>query len=141
MQKQVLSLQKQLAAIPKIVEKPTKTLVSTPRSPALAGPSPVAIEKIQLNNRNGQLNVRFQLSNRDRKRQTGFLQTFLVSADDAVTPVKITDHFADPFAIRNFKNVRAEFKNWDKSSLLRVVAWNAKEQRVYDKTFPLNKVN
>ena len=143
LQKQVLSLQKQLAAIPKIVEKSTKTLVSTPtpRSPALAGPSPVAIEKIQLNNRNGQLNVSFQLSNRDRKRQTGFLQTFLVSADDAVTPVKITDYFADPFAIRNFKNVRAEFKNWDKSSLLRVVAWNAKKQRVYDKTFPLNKVN
>ena len=143
LQKQILSLQKQLAAIPKIVEKPTQTLVSTPttRSPALAGPSPIAIEKIQLNNRNGQLNVRFQLSNRDRKRQTGFLQTFLVSADDAVTPVKITDHFADPFAIRNFKNVRAEFKNWDKSSLLRVVAWNAKKQRVYDKTFPLNKVN
>ena len=143
LQKQILSLQKQLAAIPKIVEKPTQTLVSTPttRSPALAGPSPIAIEKIQLNNRNGQLNVSFQLSNRDRKRQTGFLQTFLVSADDAVTPVKITDHFADPFAIRNFKNVRAEFKNWDKSSLLRVVAWNAKKQRVYDKTFPLNKVN
>ncbi|MDG2197145.1 MAG: hypothetical protein P8O70_09700 [SAR324 cluster bacterium] len=143
LQKQILSLQKQLAAIPKIVEKPTQTLVSTPttRSPALAGPSPIAIEKIQLNNRNGQLNIRFQLSNRDRKRQTGFLQTFLVSADDAVTPVKITDHFADPFAIRNFKNVRAEFKNWDKSSLLRVVAWNAKKQRVYDKTFPLNKVN
>lgn len=143
LQKQILSLQKQLAAIPKIVEKPTQTLVSTPttRSPALAGPSPIAIEKIQLNNRNGQLNVRFQLSNRDRKRQTGFLQTFLVSADDAVTPVKITDHFADPFAIRNFKNIRAEFKNWDKSSLLRVVAWNAKKQRVYDKTFPLNKVN
>ena len=143
LQKQILSLQKQLAAIPKIVEKPTQTLVSTPttRSPALAGPSPIAIEKIQLNNRNGQLNVRFQLSNRDRKRQTGFLQTFLVSTDDAVTPVKITDHFADPFAIRNFKNVRAEFKNWDKSSLLRVVAWNAKKQRVYDKTFPLNKVN
>jgi hypothetical protein len=64
-----------------------------------------------------------------------------VYADDAVTPVKITDHFADPFAIRNFKNVRAEFKNWDKNSLLRVVAWNAKKQRVYDKTFPLNKVN
>lgn len=143
LQKQILSLQKQLAAIPKIVEKPTPTLASTPtpRSPALAGPSPVAIEKIQLNNLNGQLNVRFQLSNRDRKRQTGFLQTFLVSTDDAVTPVKITDHFADPFAIRNFKNVRAEFKNWDKSSLLRVVAWNAKKQRVYDKTFPLNKVN
>jgi hypothetical protein len=143
LQKQILSLQKQLAAIPKIVEKPTQTLASTPtsRSPALAGPSPVAIEKIQLNNRNGQLNVRFQLSNRDRKRQTGFLQTFLVSADDAVIPVKITDHFADPFAIRNFKNVRAEFKNWDKNSLLRVVAWNAKKQRVYDKTFPLNKVN
>ena len=143
LQKQILSLQKQLAAIPKIVEKPTPTLASTPtpRSPALAGPSPVAIEKIQLNNLNGQLNVRFQLSNRDRKRQTGFLQTFLVSADDAVTPVKITDHFADPFAIRNFKNVRAEFKNWNKSSLLRVVAWNAKKQRVYDKTFPLNKVN
>ena len=143
LQKQILSLQKQLAAIPKIVEKPTPTLASTPtpRSPALAGPSPVAIEKIQLNNLNGQLNVRFQLSNRDRKRQTGFLQTFLVSTDDAVTPVKITDHFADPFAIRNFKNVRAEFKNWNKSSLLRVVAWNAKKQRVYDKTFPLNKVN
>ena len=143
LQKQVLSLQKQLAAIPKIVEKPTPTSASspTPRSPALAGPSPVAIEKIQLNNRNRQLNVRFQLSNRDRKRQTGFLQTFLVSADDAVTPVKITDYFDDPFAIRNFKNVRAEFKNWDKSSLLRVVDWNAKEQRVYDKTFPLNKVN
>ena len=143
LQKQLLSLQKQLSAIPKIVEKPTPPLASTQTSPspALAGPSPVAIEKIQLNNRNGQLNVRFQLSNRDRKRQTGFLQTFLVSADDAVTPVKITDHFADPFAIRNFKNVRAEFKNWDKSSLLRVVAWNAKKQRVYDKTFPLNKVN
>ncbi len=143
LQKQILSLQKQLAAIPKVVEKPTQTLASTAtsRSPALAGPSPVAIEKIQLNNRNGQLNVRFQLSNRDRKRQTGFLQTFLVYADDAVTPVKITDHFADPFAIRNFKNVRVEFKNWDKNSLLRVVAWNAKKQRVYDKTFPLNKVN
>ena len=142
LQKQILSLQKQLAAIPKIVEK-TTTLASTPatRPPALAGPSPVAVEKIQLNNRNGKLSVRFQLSNRDRKRQTGFLQTFLVSADDAVTPVKITDHFANPFAIRNFKNVQAEFKNWDKSSLLRVVAWNAKKQRVYDKTLPLNKVN
>ena len=145
LQKQALSLQEQLAAIPKIVEKIAPTLASTPtttpRPPALAGPSPVAIEKIQLNNRNGKLSVRFQLSNRDRKRQTGFLQTFLVSADDAVTPVKITDHFADPFAIRNFKNVQAEFKNWDKSSLLRVVAWNAKKQRVYDKTLPLNKVN
>jgi hypothetical protein len=143
LQKRGLSLQKQLAAIPKIVEKIAPTLASTPtpRPPALAGPSPVAIEKIQLNNRNGKLSVRFQLSNRDHKRQAGFLQTFLVSDDDAVTPVKITDRLADPFTIRNFKNVHAEFKNWDKSSLLRVVAWNAKKHRVYDKTFPLNKVN
>jgi hypothetical protein len=141
LQKQILSLQGQLVAIPETVEKLTPTSILTLRSPELANSSPVTVEKIKLNNRNGQLDVRFQLSNRDRKRQTGFLQTFLVSANNAFTPMKITDRFADPFAIQNFKTVRTEFKNWNKSSLLRVVAWNAKKQRVYDKTFPLNKVN
>ena len=133
----IQELEKLVAAFPVAADG----TILPPRVPPLPGPAPIAIEALQLGNRSGRLDVRFRLSNRSERRQSGYLQMFLVSPQDASALIDFGDREADPYSIRNFKNVRKEYRSWDSQALLRVVAWSDKKQRIYDQTFPLNKVN